>query len=94
MNRRMLVACHSILDKFTKAEVKEVIEVLTEFNKCNEDVRASCLINGCKNDENTVRRRIATYRARVDVGEIRRMSKSASYSSPSTSTCRSCGRPL
>lgn len=92
MNDRIYRACYSILDNFTQTDVNEVIEVLTRYNKCKADVRASCLANGCENDDSVLNRKIKPYRSRT--ADIKRFSTQAGavYSGPSTSYCSSCGR--
>jgi hypothetical protein len=95
MNRKMVVACHSILDNFTKDEVDEIVEILKHYNSlCKEESRAACLAKGCQNDNSSIERKISLYRDSSMT--IERFSKSAgaSYSGPTRTTCSKCGAPL
>lgn len=91
----MLIASHSILNNFTKAEVVEIVEVIKYFNTtCREESRAECLLRGCQNEDIQINKRLAPLRDNNMT--IERFSKSAgaSYSGPTRSTCSKCGAPL
>lgn len=94
MNKKIVIACHSVLSAFTKEEVTKIIEVLNHYNKtCKEEHRAACLLNGCKDSDAPIDKEIAPFRDQTIVENFSKKA-AASYSGPSTATCSKCGAPL
>ena len=95
MNKKIIIACHSILKAFSKAEVDKIIEVLSYFNKkCKEESRAACLLHGCKNTDSPIEKEIQQHLGEETIVENFSKRAAASYSGPSQATCSKCGAPL
>jgi hypothetical protein len=95
MNKKLIIACHSILSAFSKAEVEKIIEVLSHFNKkCKEESRAACLLHGCKDSDSPLEKEIAKHLGEQSIVENFSKKAAASYSGPSKATCSKCGAPL
>lgn len=95
MNKKIVIACHSILESFSKEEVEKVVEVLNHFNKtCKEESRAACLLKGCKDSDSPIEKEIEPYLGQQTIVENFSKRAAASYSGPSQATCSKCGAPL